>query len=117
MLAAQLRADSMDNEVFLEVLATKLSGALPAQVRVESQGGLLKKRRVKSIDVELGDHRYTIGTAGRAIEAVHMHSVRGVKLRTDRLDVSAWIDHLSRELEARAAASEQARAALDRLLA
>ena len=42
LLAASLRADAADLKTFMEVLATKLSDALPNMVRVEREGGLFR---------------------------------------------------------------------------
>lgn len=115
-LSAQLRADSVDGELFLEVLAGKLNGALPAQTHVEWGGGLLNKRRVRSVEVQLGEHRYAVGKDGQGLVARHLHTVRGVVLRTEQLEVRAWIEQLCAELGKLATVSEQSRAAMERLL-
>ena len=116
LLAASLRADAGDLAVFLEVLAAKLAAALPAGVRVEHQGGLLSRKRVKSLSVQLGEHRYQLARSGAGLEARHSHAVRGITLKTELLEVEAWIDALARDLAEQARISEQSRAALNSLL-
>jgi hypothetical protein len=73
MLAASLRADAADVRTFLEVLATKLSGALPSLVQVEREGGVFKKEhRVKAIRVQIEEHGYELRHAAGSIEAHHL---------------------------------------------
>jgi hypothetical protein len=43
--------------------------------------------------------------------------VRGIVIKSEPLDLDAWIEALSRELAAQARQSERARIALERLLA
>ena len=59
LLAASLRADAGDLDAFVEALAVKLEAALPDQVEVERRGGRLGgRKRVRRIEVTLGDQRY-----------------------------------------------------------
>ena len=115
-VAASLRADARDLEVFLEVLAAKLAGALPSGVGVEHEGGLLSKKRVKRVQVQLGEHRYELARAHGGLEGRHSHSVRGITLKTEVLAIEDWIAALAHHLAEHARSSEQAREALGRLL-
>ena len=114
-LAASLRADARDLEVFLEVLAAKLAGALPG-VLVEREGGLFSRKRVKRVAVDFGEHRYELARAGGGLAGRHSHTVRGITLKTEQLALEEWIDAISRRLAELARASEQGRLALERLL-
>jgi hypothetical protein len=116
LLAASLRADARDLELFLEVLAAKLTEALPAAVAVEREGGLLARRRVKRVAVELDEHRYELARAPGGVAGRHSHQVRGITLKTEQLALDDWITALSRHLAESARVSEQGRAALLRLL-
>ncbi len=115
-VAASLRADARDLGVFLEVLAGKLAGALPAAVTVEHEGGLLSRKRVKRLQVQLGEHRYELARAGSGLEGRRSHSVRGITLKTEVLAIEDWIAGLARHLAEQAQGSEMAREALNRLL-
>jgi hypothetical protein len=116
VLAASLRADAQDVALFLEVVATKFAGALPGGVTVEHEGGLLSKKRVKRVALQLGEHRYELARAGSGLEARRAHVVRGMTLKTELLAVDEWIDELSRHLAVHAQGSAEARAALSRLV-
>ena len=116
VLAASLRADARDLDVFLEVVALKFSGALPQAVLVEHEGGLLSKKRVKRVALQLGEHRYELARGRQGVEARRAHVVRGMTLKTEIVDVEQWIDELVQRLQAHAQGSEQARLALTRLL-
>jgi hypothetical protein len=115
-VAASLRADARDLTVFLEVLAGKLAGALPAGVTVEHEGGLLSRKRVKRLQVQLGEHRYELARAGSGLEGRRSHSVRGITLKTEVLAIEDWIVALAQHLAEQAKGSEKARDALSRLL-
>jgi len=116
LVAASLRADARDLEVFLEVLAGKLLGSLPGLVAVEHEGGLFTRRQVKRLQVKLGEHRYVLARAGAGLEASHSQAVHGITLKTELLAIEDWIDRLSRHLAEHAGGNEKAREALDRLL-
>jgi hypothetical protein len=115
-VSASLRADARDLAVFLEVLAAKFAGALPSAVTVEHEGGLLSRKRVKRLQVQLGEHRYELARAGSGLEGRRSHSVRGITLKTEVLAIEDWITALAEHLAEQAKGSEKAREALDRLL-
>jgi hypothetical protein len=116
VLAASLRADARDLELFLEVLAAKLAGALPGRVGVDHEGGLLSRKRVKRVAVDLGEHHYELARAPGGLSGRHSHQVRGITLKTEQLPVEDWITALSRQLAEQAHDSEQGRVALQRLI-
>src|SRR5262249_18296413 len=65
--AAGLRADSGDLAAYVEVLARKLEDALPQQTVVSrrSKGFLSREKVVDTIEVTLGDFRYTLHRGGK----------------------------------------------------
>jgi len=117
LLAASIRADAADLGLFLDILATKLEGALPDMVDVRREGGLFRRSRpVQSLTVGIGDHRYELHRHGHRLHASVALRARGITLRTDEKPLDEWIDVLSRDLADHARASSDARAALSRLL-
>lgn len=118
LLASELRAGSGDLTLYAEVLAGKLSGALPTQTDVRYAGGGLLggPKRVAQIAVTLGDMRYELSQGKRGPTCRRARIVRGIAIKTEELELVAWIDELSRELTAEAQRGEQARIALARLL-
>jgi len=118
LVAAALRADASDIPTFVEVLASKLEHALPAQTRVERRGGGLfsREKRVQRIRVDAGTETYELEYTGGGVQAMRANAVRGIVLKREPLPLDAWIESLSRRLAEEAASSEQARLALQRLL-
>jgi hypothetical protein len=117
MLAASLRADAADVKTFLEVLATKLSGALPSLVQVEREGGVFKKEhRVRAIRVQIEEHGYELRHAAGGIEARLYHQVHGITLKNQVVRLEEWIQALSEHLTRHAESSASARSALDQLV-
>jgi hypothetical protein len=117
MVAAGLRADAADLDAFVEALAVKLEGALPGRVAIARQGGLFSRsKRVREISVDMGDCRYNLVSNGGHIETTRRNEVRGIAIKSERLELDDWIAGLSRELEASARESADGRQALERLL-
>jgi hypothetical protein len=117
LVAASLRADAADLDAFVEALAVRLEGALPSQVEVERKGGLFGGgKRVRSIAVNLGDQRYEADVDRGRVTCRRRSVVRGIALKTQELDLDAWIDALSRDLVEEGERSERGRQALSRLL-
>ena len=115
LLAASLRADATDVRTFVEALATKLELSFPERCRID-RGGLLGKKHVKRIAVELGDGRYELANEDGAVSARRSSVVRGISLKSEELSLEEWIDRLAAELVAEADRSERGRDALQRLL-
>jgi hypothetical protein len=119
LVAASLRAETTDLHAFVEALAAKLEQALPQATRVDrrSKKFLSREKVVRQIDVEVGENRYLLGVDDRGQpEARRAKAVRGIVLKTEELDIDGWIDGLARDLTEHAAATEQGRLALERLL-
>ena len=118
LLLASLRADSADTHAFMQALAARLDGALPGRVTVERGGGLFSRgKTARKIELDAGDHRYTIEDAGHGrLQARQVRVVRGVALKTDDLPVDSWLAELARDLAEEAEASGRGREALERLL-
>ena len=119
MLAASLRADQTDTHAFLEALAVKMEGALPAQTRVErARDGLFKSTtHVERITIDLGAFRYALGAGKRGgLEAARAKIVGGVAIKNEGMGVDQWIELLAQDLAAYGESSASARAALERLV-
>jgi hypothetical protein len=117
LVAASLRADATDLRAFVEALAERLAGAFPDQVRIERSGNRFSStRRVRRIQLALGDERYELEQEDGRVSCRRRALVRNVAIRSEELDLGAWIDELSRALVAQAESSAQARFALAELL-
>jgi hypothetical protein len=116
--AAGLRADGADVLAYVEVLARKLEDALPAEteVRRRSKGLLSREKLVEAIEVTLGEHRYELRRAGRGVEATRAKQVRGVVIKREPVELSAWVGGLTSELRELATGSSRARDAFERLV-
>src|SRR5258708_3068916 len=117
LLAASLRADAADLKTFMEVLAAKLSDALPNMVRVEREGGLFKKEhRVQAIRIQIEEHGYELRRAASAIEPRLTHQVRGLVLKKGVRGGARGIEGLPELLTRQAENSASARNALDQMV-
>jgi len=115
LLASALHADARDVDVFFDVLVGKLGQVLPEQVEIE-RGGFLGRGDAKAVSVALGDRVYEAQRDCRRVACRRRTVVRGIALKSEELDLGAWIDALSADLVDEAARSERARIALEGLL-
>jgi hypothetical protein len=123
LLAAALRADSADLEVYARVLTASLVDALPAgMVEIERDQSMRDRLAgrpgvVRSLRIALGEVSLELarGPAGAPI-ARAARAVRGVVISSREVTVDEWTHLLADQLAVRARDSASARAALERLL-
>ena len=115
LVASALHADARDVDVFFDVLVGKLADVLGEQVEIE-RGGLLGRGDAKAVTIALGDRVYEAQRDRKHVACRRRTVVRGIALKSEELDVGAWIDALSADLVDEAARSERARTALEGLL-
>ncbi len=117
LVAAALRADTADLELFVETLAGKLEQSFPAHVKIERRKSLLPgPKPVRRITAELGDERFELEHDGGRVDCRRRELVRGIALRSEELELGPWIDALSHSLVTEAERSERGSEALRRLL-
>jgi hypothetical protein len=117
--AAGLRADGTDLRISVEVLASKLESSLPGRTRVERHGGGLLGRgekRVRQMQVELGQTCYQLTVDGERVEGFRERKVGGISIKREPLAPDEWVAALTEELREEAQRSAQARTALEGLV-
>ncbi len=117
LVAASLRADLADSGAFVEGLATKLEDMLPGMTAVERhKQGFRGPKVVVRISVTNGSETLELRRKGANIETVRARASGGITLKSERLDIDAWLDGVSRLIAEAAARSERSRQALQRML-
>ncbi len=118
LFASSLRADATDLKVFMEALATRLSGSLPDQTQVARHSGLFSREHpVQEISVTLGAYQYRITRERQGFPVTSRAKVvRGIVLKTDIIPMEQWIEELATSLAQLSMQSEQSRVALERFL-
>jgi hypothetical protein len=122
-LAAALRADSADLDIYARVLTTSLADALPANMVEIARDQSLRDRLagrpgvVRSVRVSLGDLSIELATDRSGVPVARAaRAVRGVVISSKPISVEEWTRLLAAGLAERAQESGAARAALSRLL-
>jgi hypothetical protein len=122
LLAAALRQDTADLDVYAKVLSVNLVESLPqGAVQVERKRSMSdrmsgREGTVVSLDVALGETRLGLRMErGRPIGEI-CKEVRGVVLSRQQVNLDEWIAALARGLAESAASSARAREALQRYL-
>ena len=115
LLAASLRADTSDMQMWIAVLSRKLEDALPQRVRLH-RSGVLHNGAVKSVEIELGAWQLALRLEHGYPLAERTHVVRGIALKTEQLTLDTWITSLCQGLFDLAATSAREHAAIESLL-
>jgi hypothetical protein len=122
LLAAALRADAADLDVYARVLTTSLAEALPdGMVTVDRQrslGDRLAGRpgTVTGVHVAVGDCQLDLVRHRGRLDARCAQRVRGVVISSKSVTVDEWVRVLAARLAEQAEASSAAREALRRLI-
>jgi hypothetical protein len=122
LLAAALRRDSADLNLYARVLSANLADSLPpGAVRVVRRRSVAdrvagREGSVAELDVALGERRLLLRTDRGAVTGEICHEVRGIVLSRRPVGLDEWIETLARALADAAASNARAREAVERFL-
>ncbi|APU44713.1 hypothetical protein [Streptomyces sp. TN58] len=122
LLAAALRRDSADLDLYTRVLSAKLAQSLPpGTVRVVRRRSVAQRLAgregpVAELDVVLGEQRLSLRVDRGQVAGEICHEVRGIVLSRRPVGLDEWIDALARSLARAAASNARAREAVERFL-
>lgn len=122
LLAAALRRDSADLNLYVNVLAANLADSLPpGAVRVKRRRSVAERvagreGSVSELDVALGEQRLSLRMDRGRVAGEIRHEVRGIVLSRRPASLDEWIDALARSLAEAAASNARARVAVERFL-
>lgn len=117
MVAAALRADMTDIAAFVEGLAKWLELALPGLVEVKRvKSGFRGPKLVDEIAVHAGDQRLQLQRSGGMVKAVRSRVSGGIVIKTESLDLDAWLAVLAAAVSDQAQRSERTRQVLQQLV-
>jgi hypothetical protein len=121
-LAAALRRDAADLEMYAQVLSGSLAEALPPGAvvldRRRSMGDRLAGRdgRVERVEISLDDQRLILTLAHGRTTGEVAKVVRGVVLSRTPVPLDEWTRRLAAAVAVRARSDARARSALEKLL-
>ncbi|WP_329116363.1 hypothetical protein [Streptomyces sp. NBC_01465] len=122
MLAAALRQDSADLNLYANVLSTNLADSLPqGSVRIKRKRSVAERvagreGSVAELDVSLGEQRLALRMDRGRMTGEIRHEVRGVVLSRREVGLDEWIDSLAQALTEAATSNARAREAVERFL-
>ena len=122
LIAASLRADTADLEIYARVLSTNLIDTLPpGAVKLERKRSLSdraagREGRVESVDVTLGEQRMTLRLGKHGPVGEVCKEVRGIVLSRQQVAMDVWIETLSTAIAETARSNARAREVLQRFV-
>jgi|SRR5579871_988417 regulator of protease activity HflC (stomatin/prohibitin superfamily) len=122
LLAAALRRDSSDLNLYAKVLSVNLVDSLPpGAVRVERKRTVAdrmagREGSVSELEVALGEQRLALKMDRGRIVAEVCKEVRGIVLSRRQVGLDEWVDALAQALAEAAASNARAREAIEKFL-
>ncbi len=121
LLAASLRLDISDIDSFISAVAARIETLFPTNTEIRSKRKSItkKERVVEAVTVTIGDDRFSLERAKAGapqVAATYAKAVRGIVLKTERLDIGTWTESIAKALAAEAERTGRDREALARLL-
>jgi hypothetical protein len=101
----------------LKLLVNELASALGGRLVVERAGGLLRKsEEVRAVQVVLANDVLRAEIDGASVRCTIGHSSGGIRIRSEQVEMGAWLKRLLGALQAEAAQSDTTRLALENLM-
>jgi hypothetical protein len=117
LTAASLRADASDVGLLMKVLADTLTDALGPRLEVKRSGGRFRKSDdVRSLRISLDDNLFEAEIESGSVRCAIGHSSGGVRIRSEKVGLDAWLTRLLESLKAEAANSLAVRQALETIV-
>jgi hypothetical protein len=117
LTAASLRADASDVGLLMKVLADTLTDALGPRLEVKRSGGRFRKSDdVRSLRISLDDDLFEAEIEGGSVRCAIGHSSGGIRIRSEKVGLDAWLTRLLESLKAEAANSLAVRQALETIV-
>lgn len=122
LIAASLRADTADLEIYARVLSGTLIETLPpGAVKLERKRSMADRAagragKVESVEVTLGEQRMTLRLAKHGPVGEVCKEVRGIVLSRQQVGMDVWIETLSAAIAETARSNAKAREVLQRFV-
>jgi len=117
LAAAQLRADGADVRVLLKVLVDQLSDALGPRLHVDRAGGRFRKSdEIRSLTITMQDDQFDAVVDGSVLRCTIGHSSGGIRIRSEKVEMDAWLGRLLAALQQEADHSQAVRLALENIV-
>jgi hypothetical protein len=117
LAAASLRADGSDVRILVKVLADQLADALGSRLEVKRSGRRFRKSdEIRSIRIAIDDDQFEAEVDGDTLRCTIGHSSGGIRIRSEKVGVDAWLARLLVVLKAEAEHSQSVRRALETIV-
>ena len=112
LVSAALLGRGQDNNTLVADLASRFERSLPAHVNVE-RTGWGKNKEIKTLQIDLEPDRFRIEIDSHGPHPWIDHVVRGIRLKSEQVDMDQWLDRLATTLSQAANTSVQTRLAIE----
>jgi len=117
MAVSSLQSNSTDSRIMLKLLVAQLTDVLGGRIAVERAGSRFRRSEdIKSVQIVLGDDTLRADVDGATVRCSIGHASGGIRIRSERVGMDAWLARLLSTLHSEATHSEQTRLALENIV-
>jgi len=117
MAVSALASNSTDTHIMLKALVSQLADVLGTRLTVERSGGRFRKSdEIKTVRITLGDDTLQADVDGGTVRCSIGHASGGIRIRSEQVNMDAWLTRLLTILHNEASHSEQTRIALENIV-
>jgi hypothetical protein len=117
MAVSQLASNSSDLRIMLKLLVAQLAEVLGGRIVVQRSGGRFRKSdEIRSVEITLGDDTLRADVEGASVQCSIGHASGGIRIRSEKVGMDAWLTRLLTTLHNEASHSEQTRVALENIV-
>jgi hypothetical protein len=117
MAVSTLQSNSTDTRIMLKLLVAQLAEVLGDRMAIERAGSRFRKSDdVKSVVITLGDDTLEAVVEGSNVRCSIGHASGGIRIRSEKVGMDAWLTRLLTTLHNEASHSEQTRLALENIV-
>jgi hypothetical protein len=117
LAVSSLASDSGDTQLMMRLLTERLADVLGDRLRVERQGGLLKKSNVlRHVEIHIAENELVADLHGATSTFIIGRVSGGIRIRSERTDAAGWLRTLLEALRLEAEHSATTRQALEAIV-
>jgi hypothetical protein len=117
LAAATLRSNSSDVHLLLKALCDELADTLGDRLKIQRGSGRFhRSETISSVQIAMANDSFEAAIEGSTVRCTIGHVSGSIRIRSESVDMDAWIVRLLKALQAEAAHSDAARQALENIV-
>jgi hypothetical protein len=117
LAAATLRSNTSDVRLLMKALCDELADTLGDRLKIQrGSGRFSRSETISSVQIAMANDSFEATIEGSTVRCTIGHVSGGIRIRSESVDMDAWIVRLLKALQTEAAHSDSARQALENIV-